>query len=98
MCQLAATTLTFLADSALMYFTHNGQYLPPKQGTISNPAHVGFNQNATINFQPGKTYRLRIVNTSAFATFVFFIDGHDMRTIEVDGVKRVLLAVSEFGY
>jgi iron transport multicopper oxidase len=81
-----------------MYFTHNRQYLPPKAGTTSSPAHVGFNQNATINFQPGKTYCLQIVNTSGFATFVFFIDGHDMRVIEVDRVNRVLLAVSEFCY
>jgi iron transport multicopper oxidase len=29
---------------------------------------------------------LRIVNTSAFAAFYFWIDGHDMRVIEVDGV------------
>ncbi|OBZ77891.1 Iron transport multicopper oxidase fio1 [Grifola frondosa] len=36
--------------------------------------------------QPGKTYRLRIVNTSAFAAFYFWIDGHDMRIIEADGV------------
>jgi iron transport multicopper oxidase len=32
---------------------------------------------------PGKTYRLRVVNTSAFAMFFFWIDGHDMRVIEV---------------
>lgn len=48
-------------------------------------AAVGFNENATLPFQPGKTYRLRIVNTSAFAMFFFWIDGHDMRIIEVDG-------------
>ena len=41
--------------------------------------------------QPGKTYRLRIVNTSAFAMFFFWIDGHDMRIIEVDGVRISLI-------
>jgi len=46
---------------------------------------VGFNENATLPFEAGKTYRLRIVNMSAFAAFFFWIDGHDMRIIEVDG-------------
>ncbi|KAF8956295.1 Fet3 protein [Flammula alnicola] len=56
---------------------------------IANPGGAepipGFNENATLPFVPGKTYRLRIVNTSAFAAFFFWIDGHDMRIIEVDG-------------
>ncbi len=76
------------SDSALLYFAQNGTYLGPISGT--NPptvtSHVGFNENATLPFEPGKTYRLRIVNTSAFAAFFFWIDGHDMRIIEVDGV------------
>ncbi|KAJ6491361.1 Fet3 protein [Mycena vitilis] len=73
-------------DSGLIYFAQNGTYLGPKSGTspLSNTA-VGFNENATLSFVPGKTYRLRIVNTSAFAMFFFWIDGHDMRVIEVDG-------------
>ncbi|KAG8747139.1 ferroxidase fet3 [Ceratobasidium sp. 414] len=60
-------------ESSLIYFSANGTYLP------------GFNENTTLNFVPGKTYRLRVVNTSAFAMFFFWIDGHDMRIIEVDG-------------
>jgi iron transport multicopper oxidase len=71
-----------------MYFAQNSTYLRPI--ACSNPAPVtsavGFNENATLPFQPGKTYRLRIVNTAAFAMFYFWIDGHDMRIIEVDGV------------
>ena len=43
--------------------------------------------------QPGKTYRLRIVNTSAFAAFFFWIDGHDMRIIEADGVRTIEFCV-----
>ncbi|KAL0568315.1 ferroxidase fet3 [Marasmius crinis-equi] len=74
-------------DSGLIYFAQNASYLPPISGT--SPARVtssvGFNENATLPFQPGKTYRLRVVNTSAFAMFYFWIDGHDMRIIEVDG-------------
>jgi FtsP/CotA-like multicopper oxidase with cupredoxin domain len=77
------------ADSALIYFAQNGTYLGPISGTNPSPvtSHVGFNENATLPFEPGKTYRLRIVNTSAFAAFYFWIDGHDMRIIEVDGVS-----------
>ena len=76
-------------DSALVYFAQNGTYLGPIEGTNPSPttAAVGFNENATLPFEPGKTYRLRIVNTSAFAMFFFWIDGHQMRIIEVDGVR-----------
>jgi FtsP/CotA-like multicopper oxidase with cupredoxin domain len=55
---------------------------------------VGFNENATLPFEPGKTYRLRIVNTSAFAAFFFYIDGHDMTIIEVDGVSSLKILVN----
>ncbi|KAI0305242.1 Fet3 protein [Multifurca ochricompacta] len=74
-------------NSALIYFAQNGSYLGPNSGTspASVTSHVGFNENATLPFEPGKTYRLRIVNTSAFAAFFFWIDGHEMRIIEVDG-------------
>ncbi|KAJ3506458.1 hypothetical protein NLJ89_g6860 [Agrocybe chaxingu] len=74
-------------DSALIYFAQNASYLGPKAGTSPSPvtSAVGFNENATLPFEPGKTYRLRIVNTSAFAMFFFWIDGHEMRIIEVDG-------------
>ncbi|KAF8989844.1 Fet3 protein, partial [Hymenopellis radicata] len=71
-------------DSALIYFAQNGTYLAPLSGTTSGA--VGFNNNASLPFEAGKTYRLRLVNTSAFAMFFFWIDGHDMRIIEVDGI------------
>ncbi|KAI0249053.1 Cupredoxin [Lactifluus subvellereus] len=76
-----------IPDSALVYFIQNDSYLGPMPG--KNPAsvtsHVGFNENATLPFEPGKTYRLRIANVGAFAAFFFWIDGHEMRIIEVDG-------------
>ncbi|KAH7105424.1 Fet3 protein [Auriculariales sp. MPI-PUGE-AT-0066] len=74
-------------DSSLIYFVHDSDtsYLPPIEGTTSGSNNVGFNENATLPFEAGKTYRLRVVNTSAFAMFFFWIDGHDMRIIEVDG-------------
>jgi iron transport multicopper oxidase len=66
-----------------MYFAQTTSYLGPISGTSSA---VGFNENATLPFEPGKTYRLRILNSAGFAGFFFWIDGHDMRIIEVDGV------------
>ncbi|ESK96311.1 multicopper oxidase [Moniliophthora roreri MCA 2997] len=69
-----------IPDSGIVYFAQNGTYLPPITGS-----GVGFNEKSTLPFQPGRTYRLRILNTSAFATFFFWIDGHSMRIIEVDG-------------
>ncbi|KAF4616730.1 hypothetical protein D9613_008665 [Agrocybe pediades] len=75
-------------DSGLIYFAQDGKYLAPIEGTTPSSevtSAVGFNENATLPFQPGKTYRLRILNASAFSAFFFWIDGHDMRIIEVDG-------------
>ncbi|KAJ7731143.1 Fet3 protein [Mycena maculata] len=75
-----------IPDAALIYFAQNGTYLGPISGTTpSSGTSVGFNTNATLPFEPGKTYRLRVINTSAFAMFYFWIDGHDMTVIEVDG-------------
>ncbi|EPS97022.1 hypothetical protein FOMPIDRAFT_160144 [Fomitopsis schrenkii] len=81
----------------LMYFSQNGQYLPPKEGTQTAGAAwaTGFNENATISFEPGKTYRLRLINSAAFAGFYFWIDGHDMRIIEADGVETEPYSVSQ---
>jgi len=76
-------------DAPLVYFAKGTSYLGPvasaAPGVYPTTSHVGFNQNATLPFEAGKTYRLRIINTSAFAAFYFWIDGHDMRIIEVDG-------------
>ncbi|KAJ3554885.1 hypothetical protein NM688_g2878 [Phlebia brevispora] len=75
-------------DSGLIYFAQGSNYLGPIAGTHpgSSTAATGFNENATLPFQPGKTYRLRILNAAAFSTFYFWIDGHDMRLIEGDGL------------
>ncbi|KAK0542740.1 ferroxidase fet3 [Tilletia horrida] len=65
--------------SALLYIAHT---------SAANPTATilpGFNENVTLPFVPGKTYRLRIVNMAALAMFHFWIEGHDMRIIEVDG-------------
>ncbi|RIB08213.1 Multicopper oxidase [Gigaspora rosea] len=40
---------------------------------------------AVYKVQKGKKYRFRIINTSGEAFFVFSIDGHKMKVIEVEG-------------
>ncbi|EFP86676.2 uncharacterized protein PGTG_13058 [Puccinia graminis f. sp. tritici CRL 75-36-700-3] len=62
-----------IPDSALVYVVQNNTY------------REHFNENATIPFSPGKTYRLRILNAGALGMFYFKIDGHQMSVIEVDG-------------
>ena len=92
------TVTIYPLDSALVYFAQNASYLGPIAGRAPAgvTSAVGFSENATLPFVPGKTYRLRIVNTSAFAMFFFWIDGHEMRIIEVDGVRVKILALREF--
>ena len=51
-------------DAPLMYFAHGDAYLPPVASAAPNvspsTSNVGFNENATLPFEPGKTYRLRV--------------------------------------
>ncbi|EIW77038.1 Fet3 ferroxidase [Coniophora puteana RWD-64-598 SS2] len=93
-----------IPDSALMYFAQNTTYLPPISGThpTGPTAGVGFNENATLPFEAGKTYRLRVINMSAFVGFYFWIDGHNMTLIEADGTSiqeyptdQVMLSVAQ---
>jgi iron transport multicopper oxidase len=39
-----------------------------------------------LNLSPGKTYRLRLICMSAFISFNFYIDGHNLTVIEMDGI------------
>jgi len=51
------------------------------------PAGSQCNSNSPLsnfNFVPGRRYRLRLINTSAFAAFKFSIDGHRLTIIEAD--------------
>jgi iron transport multicopper oxidase len=43
--------------------------------------------NDSLSFQPGKTYRLRLINMSGFSMFYFSIDNHTLDIIEIDGVE-----------
>nr|UOP57150.1 putative iron transport multicopper oxidase [Thecaphora frezii] len=66
--------------SGLIYFAHT-------PNTTSTATYLdGFNANATLPFEAGKTYRLRVINMSALAAFYFYLAGHDMKIIEVEGV------------
>jgi hypothetical protein len=55
--------LTYLQplDSAILYIAHNGTYIQPLS-EIAKGTEVG--NNAVLPFQPGKTYRLRVINMS----------------------------------
>ncbi|BFZ56205.1 hypothetical protein PYCC9005_003247 [Savitreella phatthalungensis] len=79
------------------------QSLLPKFVSYRNPtgaepvpdaALMNDQQNTTFSVQPGKTYRIRVLNVAAFAMFHFWIEGHDMQVIEVDGVDTKPYAAS----
>ncbi|RMZ85754.1 hypothetical protein DV737_g470, partial [Chaetothyriales sp. CBS 132003] len=53
---------------------------------VPNSALMNETQNLTIPVEPGKTYFFRIINMAAFAAQYIWIEDHDMRVIEVDGV------------
>ncbi|KAL1302666.1 hypothetical protein AAFC00_003031 [Neodothiora populina] len=53
---------------------------------VPNAALMNDTQNFTLGVEPGKTYMLRLVNVGAFAGQYFWIEGHTMQVIEVDGV------------
>jgi hypothetical protein len=54
---------------------------------------INNNANVTFNFVPGKTYRVRLINMSALAMFIFSIDNHTMDIIEVEGVRSFAFAL-----
>lgn len=54
---------------------------PVPQAALMNDA-----QNASISFEPLNTYRIRFINVGAFAQFRLWLQDHEMRVIEVDGV------------
>ncbi|KAL2845749.1 Cupredoxin [Aspergillus pseudodeflectus] len=52
--------------------------------SLTNP--TGAEPNFTVSIKPGKTYLFLLVNIGAFASQRFWIEGHSMRVVEVDGV------------
>ncbi|KAL0795057.1 hypothetical protein Bca101_066434 [Brassica carinata] len=59
----------------------NGGKLPPPDGILIN----GLSNGATINIQPGNTYRLRISNVGLQNSLNFRIQNHTMKLVEVEG-------------
>lgn len=53
---------------------------------VPNAALMNDTQNFTLPVEAGKTYMLRLVNVGAFAGQYFWIEGHTMKIVEVDGV------------
>ncbi|KAJ5182914.1 hypothetical protein N7492_000530 [Penicillium capsulatum] len=53
---------------------------------VPKAALMNDTQNLTMSVQPGKTYMFRMVNIGAFASQYFWIEGHTMKIVEVDGV------------
>ncbi|GAD93451.1 multicopper oxidase [Paecilomyces variotii No. 5] len=43
-------------------------------------------QNLKIEVQPGKTYLVRVINMGAFMGQYFWMEGHNMTVVELDGV------------
>ncbi|KAJ1727134.1 ferroxidase fet3 [Coemansia biformis] len=72
-----------LLNEFLSWRNPGGAEPVPKGALIAN---LGGNNTAKLSFEPGKTYRIRLINMSALAMFHFSIDGHTIRIIEVDGV------------
>lgn len=72
-------------DTFLNVYNPTGAEPVPQSGIIRD------NVNSTFKFTPGKTYRLRLINMSAFSMFYVSIDGHDLDVIEIDGVCRPFL-------
>jgi iron transport multicopper oxidase len=53
---------------------------------IPDAAIMNDAQNVSVAVEPGKTYLFRVVNMAAFASQYFWLQGHTMRIVEVDGV------------
>nr|AIG55536.1 secreted protein [Thraustotheca clavata] len=49
---------------------------------------------AQFNVLAGKTYRVRLINTAAFAGFNVSLDGHNMTVVSVDGIDVVPTTVN----
>jgi iron transport multicopper oxidase len=66
---IGAAGIGLMVDSAAIYVLHKDQYLPSAEAIRTGE---GVNDNAKLHFQPGKTYKIRIVNMSALASEFFF--------------------------
>lgn len=88
------------ADAAAIYVLHKEDYLPSAEAIRTGE---GVNDNASLRFEAGKTYKIRIINMSALASksrlkpsgpawvdrpvFYIALDQHDIYVIETDGIE-----------
>ncbi|KAF9574135.1 ferroxidase fet3 [Mortierella alpina] len=79
-----------LLKEYLSIFNPTGAEPVPQSGLINQQTNTEF------QFEAGKTYRLRIINMSALAMFHFYLDGHEVEIIEVDGVDVQRKTVKTF--
>nr|XP_036589497.1 conidial pigment biosynthesis oxidase abr1 brown 1 [Colletotrichum truncatum]KAF6801502.1 conidial pigment biosynthesis oxidase abr1 brown 1 [Colletotrichum truncatum] len=63
-----------------MLLPTNTRFQPP----IPNNLLINDGAPANYNFQKGKTYRFRVINYAAFASFMLHFDSHDMNLIMID--------------
>ncbi|KAK3356445.1 Cupredoxin [Lasiosphaeria hispida] len=55
----------------------------PQSGLINEASNAVANQ--TFKFEAGKKYKFRVINMSALASVILFLDEHDFTIIEADG-------------
>ncbi|KAI0073552.1 laccase A [Panus rudis PR-1116 ss-1] len=93
------STVITLAD---WYHVPSAQItVPPTQdstlinglGRFLRPDNTTTGDLAVITVQKGKRYRFRLVSTSCDPNYIFSIDNHNMKVIEVDGVNSQPLNV-----
>jgi len=53
---------------------------------VPNAALMNDTHNFTVGVEAGKTYLFRLANVGAFAGQYFWIEGHELKVVEVDGV------------
>ncbi|CAK7265115.1 ferroxidase fet3 [Sporothrix epigloea] len=61
-------------------------YNPSGAEPIPDAFLLNDGQNKTFKVEPNTTYLLRIINTGNFIAQYFYIEGHNMTIVEVDGV------------
>ncbi|KAJ7196962.1 laccase [Mycena pura] len=87
------------AEQLMAQFKEDGHEPVPGSGLVNGRGrYIGGPEVpwSVVNVEHGKRYRLRVINTAAFAAFTFSIDGHTFDVIETDGIATVPLTVSSF--
>ena len=79
-----------LLDHFLSIFNPLGKEPVPDAGLINDSGQ------AVLNVLPAKTYLVRVACLSAIAMFNFYIEGHSMLVVEVDGEPIAPMAASSF--